>query len=317
MSNPNPRAVSEKYKALRKRTKDEDVSKLNALFQKAIVDIKLIKRQRAAQESKSAEGVKAKAEADRVRMEAEKAKAKSAEAKKSIEREIILTKRKIRDVSMKAKKASANVDRARKEIRAASARRDTRKVEKLTRFSRKRQQNLLSAREVRGKLITGLRDLEKKSAKVSPLMLTQGSPMTIKSAQQSPQVQAKSQQFLAEKARAQSSQIQAKAQQFMTEKAKTVASQTEKQLVSKARSVKLEQEKRQKSAKAQSVKLEQDKRQKSAKIEQDKRQQLAKAQSAKAQSAKMELAKRQQIQARTAQKKQMIQQRPPKMMKMG
>jgi hypothetical protein len=336
MSNPNPRAVSEKYQALRKRTKDEDVSKLNALFKKAIVDIKLIKRQRAAQESKTAEGSKGKVEADRARVEVEKAKVKSAEVKKSIEREIISTKRKIRDVSIKAKKASANVDRAGKEISAATARRNTRKVDKLSRFSRKRQQNLRSAQEVRGKLITSLKGLEQKSAKVSstPLMLTQGSPVVRQPAQQqSSQIQAKAQKFLAEKARAQSAQIQAKAQQFATEKAKSVAAQTEKQLVSKAQSVKLEQEKRQKSAKAQSVKLEQDKRQKSTKIEQDKRQQLMKAQSAKAQSvkleqekrqqlakaqsAKMEQAKRQQIQARTAQKKQMIQQRPPKMMKMG
>ena len=338
MSNPNPRAVSEKYQALRKRTKDEDVSKLNALFKKAIVDIKLIKRQRAAQESKSAEGAKAKAEADR-------AKAKAAEAKKSIEREIISTKRKIRDVSIKAKKASANVDRAGKEISAATAKRDTRKVEKFTRFSRKRQQNLSSARQTREKLITSLKGLEQKSAKISPLMLTQGSPMSQvarQSAQQQPsQIQAKAQQFLTEKAKAQSSQIQAKAQKFLAEKAKAQSAKIEqsgKQMLikatqnklqsAKAQSAKLEQEKRQKSvlaekAKAQSAKLEQEKRQQSAKLDQEKRQKSAKLeqekrqQLAKAQSARVEQAKKAQIQARTAQKKQMSQQRPPKMMKMG
>jgi hypothetical protein len=335
MSNPNPRAVSEKYQALRKRTKDEDVSKLNALFKKAIVDIKLIKRQRAAQESKSAEAEKAKAEAD-------KAKAKAAEAKKSIEREIISTKRKIRDVSMKAKKASANIDRAGKEISAATARRDTRKVDKFTRFSRKRQQNLSSARQTREKLITSLKGLEQKSAKISPLMLTQGSPMSQvarQSAQQQPsQIQAKAQQFLTEKAKAQSSQIQAKAQKFLAEKAKAQSSQIQAKAQkflaekAKAQSAKIEQSGKQmlikaaqnklQSAKAQSAKLEQEKRQKSvlaekakaqsAKLEQEKRQQLAKAQ-----SVKMEQARKAQIQARTAQKKQMSQQRPPKMMKMG
>jgi len=320
MSNPNPRAVSEKYQALRKRTKDEDVSKLNALFKKAIVDIKLIKRQRAAQESKSAEGAKAKAEADRARVEAEKAKAKSAEVKKSIDREIISTKRKIRDVSMKAKKASANVDRAGKEISAASARRDTRKVEKLTRFSRKRQQNLRSAQEVRGKLITGLRDLEQKSAKVSPLMLTQGSPMARKSAQQSPQIQAKAQQFLAEKARAQSAKIEQSGKQLVIKAAQNKMEQVKRQQSAKAQSAKvqsaqaqsakLEQEKRQKLAKAQSAKLEQEKRQKSAKLEQDKRQQLARAQ-----SAKLEQVKKQQMKVQSAQKRQMSQAMPQKTMR--
>jgi hypothetical protein len=338
MSNPNPRAVSEKYQSLRKKTKDEDVSKLNALFQKAIADIKLIKRQRAAQESKSTEATKAK-------VEAEKTKAKSAEIKKSIDREIISTKRKIRDVSIKAKKASANIDRAGKEMSAASVRRDTRKVEKLTRFSRKRQQNLRSAQEVRGKLITSLKGLEQKSAKVSPLMLTQGSPnpMARQSApqqsvqqQKSSQIQAKAQSFLAEKARAQSSQIQAKSQKFLAEKAKSVAAQTEKQLVSKAQSAKLDQEKRQKSAKMEQEKRQQSAKAQSVKLEQEKKQQLAKAQSAKAQSAKaqsvkLEQAKKQQMakaqsakaeqakrlqieRARTSQKRQMSQVRPQKTM---
>jgi hypothetical protein len=330
MSNPNPRAVSEKYQALRRRTKDEDVSKLNALFKKAIIDIKLIKRQRAAQESKSAEGAKAKMEADKARVEAEKAKAKSAEVKKSIDREIISTKRKIRDVSIKAKKASANIDRAGKEMSAATARRDTRKVEKLTRFSRKRQQNLRSAQEVRGKLITSLKGLEQKSAKVSPLMLTQGSqnPMARQSAQQqsiqqqkSSQIQAKAQSFLAEKARAQSAKIQQSGKQMVIKaaqdkmqsaKAQSAKAQSAKAQSAKAQSAKLEQERRQKSvlaekAKAQSAKLEQEKRQKSAKIEQEKRLQLAKAQSAKAQSAKMEQIKK----AQTSQKRQMSQARPP------
>ena len=304
MSNPNPRAVSEKYQALRKRTKDEDVSKLNALFKKAIVDIKLIKRQRAAQESKSAEGAKVKAEADRARVEAEKAKAKSAEVKKSIDREIISTKRKIRDVSMKAKKASANVDRAGKEISAASARRDTRKVEKLTRFSRKRQQNLRSAQEARGKLIIGLRDLEQKSAKVSPLMLTQGSPMARKSAQQmqsSQRMVAKAQSARAEQsgkklmlkaqsakaeqlAKAQSAKLIKKQQSAKAQAQSARAEQSGKQLMLKAQSAKAEQ----------SAKLEQDKRQKSAKLEQ-----LAKAQSAK-------------LKAQSAQKRQMRQARPQK-----
>ena len=315
MTNPNPRAVSEKYQALRKRTKDEDVSKLNALFKKAIMDIKLIKRQRAAQESKSAEATKAK-------VEAEKAKAKSAEVKKSIEREIISTKRKIRDVSVKAKKASANIERAGKEISAATVRRDTRKAEKLTRFSRKRQQNLRSAQEVRGKLITSLKGLEQKSAKVSstPLMLTQGSPNPMarqftqqQSVQQqkSAQTQAKAQQFLAEKARTQSAKIQQSGKQMAIKAAQ------DKIQSAKAQSAKLEQDKRQKSvsaekAKAQSAKIEQEKRQKSAKIEQDKRLQLAKAQSAKAQSAKMDQIKK----AQTSQKRQMSQARPPvKMMR--
>ena len=318
MSNPNPRAVSEKYQALRKRTKDEDVSKLNALFKKAILDIKLIKRQRAAQESKSAEGAKAKMEADRARVEAEKAKAKAAEAKKSIEREIISTKRKIRDVSIKAKKASANIDRAGKEMSAASARRDTRKAEKLTRFARKRQQNLSSARQKREKLITSLKELEQKSAKVSPLMLTQGSQnqMARQSTQQqkSSQIQAKAQSFLAEKARAQSAKVQQSGKQMMIKAAQ------EKIQSAKAQSVKLEQDKRQKSAfaekaKAQSAKLEQEKRQKSAKIEQEKRQQMQKAQSAKMEQEKrQQLAKIQSAKAQTAKKRQMSQARPQKMM---
>ena len=251
MSNPNPRAVSEKYQALRKRTKDEDVSRLNALFKKAIIDIKLMKRQRAMQESKSAG--EAKMEADKARVQVENAKAKTAEAKKYIEREIISTKRKIKDVSIKAKKASANIDRAGKEISAATARRDTRKVEKLTRFSRKRQQNLRSAQGVRGKLITELRGLEQKSSKVSstPLMLTQGSP--ISSQHQSSQIQAKTQQFLAEKAKARSA----------------------KQMVIK-------------SAKAQSAKTEREKRQKSVLAEKAKAQSAKQMviKSAKAQSAK-------------------------------
>jgi hypothetical protein len=315
MSNPNPRAVSEKYQALRKRTKDEDVSKLNALFRKAIVDIKLIKRQRGAQEGKSAEGAKAKMEADKARVEAEKAKAKAAEAKKSIDREIISTKRKIRDVSIKAKKASANIDRAGKEMSAATARRDTRKAEKLTRFSRKRQQNLRSAQEVRGKLITSLKGLEQKSAKVSPLMLTQGSPnpMARQSApqqsvqqQKSSQIQAKAQQFSAEKARAQSAKVEQSGKRMVIKAAQSA----------KAQSARIEQERKQKSglaekAKAQSAKLEQEKRQKSAKIEQEKRLQLAKAQSAKAQSAKMEQIKK----AQTSQKRQMSQARPMRSMR--
>jgi hypothetical protein len=297
MTNPNPRAVSEKYQALRKRTKDEDVSKLNALFKKAIVDIKLIKRQRAAQESKTAEAAKA-------RVEVEKAKVKSAEVKKSIEREIISTKRKIRDVSMKAKKASANVDRAGKEISAATARRNTRKVDKLSRFSRKRQQNLRSAQEVRGKLITSLKGLEQKSAKVSsnPLMLTQGSPNPVarQSAQkqQSAQIQTKAQQFLAEKARAQSAKIEQSGKQLVIKAAQ------DKIQSAKAQTAKMEQDKRQQLAKAQSAKA------RSAKMEQDKRQQLAKAQSAKAQSVKMEQIRRTQ----SSQKRQMSQARPQKIM---
>ena len=312
MSNPNPRAVSEKYQALRRKTKDEDVSKLNALFKKAIVDIKLIKRQRAAQESKSAEGAKAKMEADKARVEAEKAKAKTAEAKKSIEREIISTKRKIRDVSIKAKKASANIDRAGKEISAATARRDTRKAEKLTRFSRKRQQNLSSARQTRERLITSLKGLEQKSAKVSPLMLTQGSPnpMARQSApqqsvqqQKSSQIQAKAQSFLAEKARAQSAKIQQSGKQ-MAIKAAQDKIQSAKAQSAKAQSAKLEQEKKQQLAKAQSAKAQ------SARIEQEKKKQLAKAQSAKAQSVKMEQIKR----AQTSQKRQMSQARPQKVM---
>ena len=317
MSNPNPRAVSEKYQALRRRTKDEDVSKLNALFKKAIIDIKLIKRQRAAQESKSAEGAKAKMEADKARVEAEKAKAKSAEVKKSIDREIISTKRKIRDVSIKAKKASANIVRAGKEISAATARRDTRKAEKLTRFSRKRQQNLSSARQTRERLITSLKGLEQKSAKVSPLMLTQGSPnpMARQSApQQSSQVQAKAQRFLAEKARAQSAKIEQSGKQLVIKAAQ------DKIQSAKAQSAKIEQEKKQQmqkaqSAKAQSAKIEQEKKQqmqkaRSAKIEQEKKQQMQKAQ-----SAKIEQAKRQQIErARTSQKRQMSQARPQKTM---
>ena len=306
MSNPNPRAVSEKYQALRRKTKDEDVSKLNALFKKAIIDIKLIKRQRASQESKSAQGAKAKMEADKARVEAEKAKAKSAEVKKSIDREIISTKRKIRDVSIKAKKASANIDRAGKEMSAATARRDTRKAEKLTRFTRKRQQNLRSAQEVRGKLITSLKGLEQKSAKVSPLMLTQGSPnpMARQSAQQqsvqqqkSSQIQAKAQSFLAEKARAQSAKIEQSGKQMVI-KAAQDKMQSAKAQSAKVQSAKLEQDKRQKSAKAQSAKaqsakLEQEKRQKSAKLEQDKRQKSALAEKARAQSAKLEQEKRQ------------------------
>jgi len=310
MSNPNPRAVSEKYQALRKRTKDEDVSKLNALFKKAIVDIKLIKRQRAAQESKSAEGAKAKAEADRARVEAEKAKAKAAEAKKTIEREIISTKRKIRDVSIKAKKASANVDRAGKEISAASARRDTRKIEKLTRFSRKRQQNLSSARQTREKLITSLKGLEQKSAKVSPLMLTQGSPMAqqARSPQQQLMIQAKAkaQSALAQSSKQMAEQAKAKAQSALAQSSKQMAEQAK----AKAQSALAQSSKQmteQAKAKAQSAKLEQEKRQKSAKLEQEKRQK----------SAKLEQEKRQQIQARTAQKRQMSQARPQKMMKAG
>ena len=340
MANPNPRAVSEKYQALRRKTKDEDVSKLNALFKKAILDIKLIKRQRAAQESKSAEGAKAKMEADKARVEAEKAKAKAAEAKKSIEREIISTKRKIRDVSIKAKKASANIGRAGKEMSAASARRDTRKAEKLTRFARKRQQNLSSARQKREKLITSLKELEQKSAKVSPLMLTQGSqnqmarqsaPQQSVQQQKSSQMQAKAQSFLAEKARAQSSQIQAKSQKFLAEKAKSVAAQTEKQLMSKAQSAKLDQEKRQKYAKMEQEKRQQSAKAQTVKLEQEKKQQLAKAQYAKAQSVKLEQAKKQQMdkaqsakaeqakrlqieRARTSQKRQMSQIRPRKSM---
>ena len=306
MSNPNPRAVSEKYQALRRKTKDEDVSKLNALFKKAIIDIKLIKRQRASQESKSAQGAKAKMEADKARVEAEKAKAKSAEVKKSIDREIISTKRKIRDVSIKAKKASANIDRAGKEMSAATARRDTRKAEKLTRFTRKRQQNLRSAQEVRGKLITSLKGLEQKSAKVSPLMLTQGSPnpMARQSAQQqsvqqqkSSQIQAKAQSFLAEKARAQSAKIEQSGKQMVI-KAAQDKMQSAKAQSAKVQSAKLEQDKRQKSAKAQSAKaqsakLEQEKRQKSAKLEQDTRPKSALAEKARAQSAKLEQEKRQ------------------------
>ena len=316
MANPNPRAVSEKYQALRKRTKDEDVSKLNALFKKAIVDIKLIKRQRAAQESKTTEAAKA-------RVEVEKAKVKSAEVKKSIEREIISTKRKIRDVSMKAKKASANVDRAGKEISAATARRNTRKVDKLSRFSRKRQQNLRSAQEVRGKLITSLKGLEQKSAKVSstPLMLTQGSPRSPvdrQPAQQSAQIQAKAQQFLAEKARAQSAKIEQSGKQLVIksaqDKIQSARAQSAKAQSAKAQSAKMEQEKRQQLAKAQSARAQSAKVQsakaQSAKMEQDKRQQLAKIQSAKAQSAKMEQIKRSQ----SSQKRQMSQARPQKMM---
>ena len=315
MSNPNPRAVSEKYQALRKRTKDEDVSKLNALFKKAIVDIKLIKRQRAAQESKSAEGAEAKIEADRARVEAEKVKAKTAEAKKSIEREIISTKRKIRDVSIKAKKASANIDRAGKEMSAATARRDTRKAEKLTRFSRKRQQNLSSARQTREKLITSLKGLEQKSAKVSstPLMLTQGSPKPLarQSAQQqsvqqqkSSQIQAKAQQFLAEKARAQSAKIEQSGKQLVIKAAQNKMEQVKRQQSAKAQSAQAQ------SAQAQSAKLEQEKRQKSAKLEQDKRQQLARVQ-----SSKLEQVKKQQMKVQSTQKRQMSQARPQKTMR--
>ena len=55
----NPRAVSEKYQSMRKMAKPEDVGKLNALFKKAIQDIKVAKRQ----QTQTTAGQKQKAQA--------------------------------------------------------------------------------------------------------------------------------------------------------------------------------------------------------------------------------------------------------------
>jgi len=135
---------------------------------------------------KLAEEAKAKAESDRARAEAEKAKAKAVEAKKSIEREIISKKRKIKDVEKKAQQATKNIGTADKGISDATVKRQTRRVEKLTRFSRKRQQNLQSAQQAKGRLITELRGLEQKSAQItSSLAQSQRSaPQQMRSPQQ-------------------------------------------------------------------------------------------------------------------------------------
>jgi hypothetical protein len=46
---PNPRLVSEKYHSLRSKVSEGDVSKLNALFKQAIIDIKMLKRKKLQQ----------------------------------------------------------------------------------------------------------------------------------------------------------------------------------------------------------------------------------------------------------------------------
>ena len=290
----------------------------------------------------SAQEAKAKAEAVRMKAEAEKARAKAAEAKKSIEREIISTKRRIKDVEAKAKKASTNIDKAGQAMSAASAKRDTRKVERIARFSRKRQQNLRSAQEVRGKLITSLRGLEQKSARVGSPMLTQGTPMAKKPIQQSqsPRKMMMAQSAMAEKAKAQSAKAQsamaekakaqsAKAQSAMAEKAKAKSAMAEKAKAQSAMAQSSKQKLEQEKKKQQSARSEQDrirkieqekKKQQSARSEQEKRQRLEqdkRQKMAKAQSAKIEQAKRQQqiAQAQAAKKKQMIQARSQKMMR--
>ena len=84
ITNPNPRTVSEKYQALRKQAADDDVSKLNALFQQAIGDIKLIKRHRAQiRQQNKAKSIKASQQAKSIKAIEQAKSAKAIELRRA------------------------------------------------------------------------------------------------------------------------------------------------------------------------------------------------------------------------------------------
>jgi hypothetical protein len=170
----NPRAVSEKYQKMR-RERPEDTMKLNALFKQAIQDIKKEKREAIAKGDKI--------KADKAREEMKKVEKK----KKGIEQQIVQTKRKLKKVGQSEQKAISNVQRFTKQRDIAAQKRDMKSVQKFTRVSQKRQQNLVRARGTKQKLIGELRKLEQEKGSVSksPLALT-ASPFKSSSKSPSP-----------------------------------------------------------------------------------------------------------------------------------
>jgi hypothetical protein len=163
MKNPNPRTISEKYQKIRAQTADDDRGKLNALFKKAIQDIKIIKRKQTAQVDKQKQDV------DKQKQAVEKKKRS----------EVKTLKKKIRKATVGAEKATANIQRFQQKIAVATQRRDTSKIVKFRRATEKRTQNLKRARDAREKFIAELKKVETSSplrlgaspAKTSPLRL--------------------------------------------------------------------------------------------------------------------------------------------------
>jgi hypothetical protein len=289
MSNPNPRQVSEKYQALRKAAKDEDVGKLNSLFKKAIQDIKLAKRK------------KTEAVASVQKAEIEKKK----KIDTQIQKDIIQVKRRLSKATVGAQKAQSNIQKFGREIGEATKRRDQAKVAKFKRVIQKRQQNLKRATDARTKATSNLRTLEQKLQGVrssSPKKLgTSPSPMKSSPPKQTssplrlgapPQKQksplklgappAKQQQQSAKKMEDQKRQQQQSAKKV--EDQKRQQQQSAKRLEDQKRqsAKRLEDQKRQQQQSAR--KLEEQKRQSARKVEEQRKRQQ---QSMKKRSAPM------------------------------
>ncbi|AGE53815.1 hypothetical protein PBCVIL3A_207R [Paramecium bursaria Chlorella virus IL3A] len=171
MANPNPRAVSEKYQAIRKQAADEDVGKLNALFKKAIVDIKTIKRKKQEETAKKSAEIQKEIQ----KKTSEEIKKKKDEEEK-IQKEIRKTRQKLSKATTGIQKASANVQKFSKEVEIAARRRDQAKVTKFTRAAERRRQNMQRAQGAREKFSSNLRQLENKLSKVkmTPVASPQG-----------------------------------------------------------------------------------------------------------------------------------------------
>ncbi|AGE54511.1 hypothetical protein PBCVKS1B_143R [Paramecium bursaria Chlorella virus KS1B] len=171
MANPNPRAVSEKYQAIRKQSADEDVGKLNALFKKAIVDIKTIKRKKQEETAKKSAEIQKEIQ----KKTSEEIKKKKDEEEK-IQKEIRKTRQKLSKATTGIQKASANVQKFSKEVEIAARRRNQAKVTKFTRAAERRRQNMQRAQGAREKFSSNLRQLENKLSKVkmTPVASPQG-----------------------------------------------------------------------------------------------------------------------------------------------
>jgi len=116
------------------------------------------------------------AEAEKRAREAERLKKIELEKKKTIDAQIVQTKRKIKKVTESAQKATTNVQRFQKEVESAAKRRDTTKASKFSKVLERRRQNLVRFRTSREKLIANLKRLEKERSSPStrsPIILGQ------------------------------------------------------------------------------------------------------------------------------------------------
>jgi hypothetical protein len=178
MKNPNPRTVSEKYQKLRYQTADNDRGKLNALFKKAIQDIKLIKRKQTDQVGKQKQEIETK---------------KKQQVEKRKRSEVKVLKKKIRKATRGAEKATDNIRKFQGKLAMATQRRNTGKIAKFQRATERRTQNLKRARDAREKFVAELKKIESSAPgsppQRSPLMLgptPQRSPLQLLAPQKSP-----------------------------------------------------------------------------------------------------------------------------------